>query len=541
MIVLVIAVLVAAAMEPMLPALMKPLVDESLESSRPDNLWVVPLLLVVVVLVRGIADYLITYCSQYLAHRTVEDLRQALYAKELELSLSQHSHDGLGRMVSRITYDPQLVADSVSEVWMVLVRDSFVLLGLLLFLFYTSWELAFFVFIALPILIVAIRKIGRRLRVSSVKIQDQFGSINGFLQESLLGLSEIKIFNGQHLHECRFHGLNLALRLEQMRAVKISGAAGPLVGLLTAITVALVIFYASVMSSRGILTPGEFVAFITALAMVFGPIRRLAAINNTLQKGLAASDAIFELLDMPDERGAVQSCSELIERHRSRPRISVPRRAIGHISFSGVSFTYPSTTTPVIENLTFEIAPREVVLLSAPSGSGKSTVLQLLMRFYEPQAGYICLDGIPLADWSIEELRSNISIVAQRVILFDGTIAENIQLGRSGASHREIFEAAKAADALGFIERLPLGFDTPLGGLGERLSGGQRQRIAIARALLKDSPVLLLDEATSSLDRESEGEVLKALQTLMLGRTVIVVSHSTECFCGITRVIKLER
>ncbi|MBM3376906.1 MAG: ATP-binding cassette domain-containing protein [Betaproteobacteria bacterium] len=539
MVVLTVAVLVGAAMEPMLPALMKPLVDESLVASNTDNLWIVPVLLVLVVLLRGLADYVVTFCSQYLANRTVEDLRQALFAKELDLSLERHAQDDGGRMMTRITYDPQMVADAVSEAWMVLIRDSLVLVGLIGFLFYTAWELAVFVFAAMPFLIISIRRIGQRLRVSSGVVQDKYGRLTGLLQEALLGLREIKIFGARLDQERRFSAVNESLRKEQMRVVRTSALAGPLVGFLTAITVATVIYLASFMTATGGLTPGEFVAFITALAMVFGPMRRLTAVNISLQRGLAAADAIFGLLDTADERGDRSEPFHLIERHRVDPRVDGGPRAIGEIKFEGVSFTYPHQDAPAVDKLTFVISPGEVVALLGPSGSGKSTVLALLSRFYRPDEGMILLDGNPIGSWDLDALRRNLALVGQRVMLFDDSIKNNIRMGRLGASNEEVLSAAKSSHAWEFIEKLPDQLDTPLGSLGDRLSGGQRQRIAIARAFLKDAPILLLDEATSALDRESEEAVLDGLERLIQGRTVLMVSHSPERLRGVTRTIDL--
>ena len=539
MVVLTVAVLVGAAMEPMLPALMKPLVDESLVASNTDTLWIVPVLLVLVVLLRGLADYVVTFCSQYLANRTVEDLRQALFAKELELSLERHAQDEGGRMMTRITYDPQMVADAVSEVWMVLIRDSLVLVGLIGFLFYTAWELAVFVFAAMPFLIIAIRRIGQRLRVSSGVVQDKYGRLTGLLQEALLGLREIKIFGARLDQEKRFSAVNESLRKEQMRVVRTSALAGPLVGFLTAITVAIVIYLASFMTATGGLTPGEFVAFITALAMVFGPMRRLTAVNISLQRGLAAADAIFGLLDTADERGARAEPFHLIGRHRADPGACGGLRARGEIQFEGVSFTYPHQDVPAVDKLSFVISPGEVVTLLGPSGSGKSTILALLSRFYRPDEGQILLDGIPIDDWDLDVLRRNLALVGQRVMLFDDSIKNNIRMGRLDASDEEVLSAAKSSHAWEFIEKLPDQLDTPLGSLGDRLSGGQRQRIAIARAFLKDAPILLLDEAMSALDRESEAAVLDGLERLIQGRTVLMVSHSPERLRGVTRTIDL--
>lgn len=528
----VVSVVIAAAMEPLMPALMKPLVDESLIAKDPTSLWMVPIFLVLVVVLRGLADYVVTVSSQSLAQRTVEDLRAAVFAKQLDLPLSRHDQEQGGRMLTRITYDTQMVADAVSNAWLVFVRDTLVILGLVGFLFYTAWELALFVFVSLPILTVAIQRIGRRLRRSNTRVQESVGRLSGLIQEALMGLKEIKIFGAQGSQRNRFAGLNLGLRKEQMKVVRTSALAGPLVSLLTALTVAVVIYLASFMTAQGSLTPGEFVAFITALAMVFGPMRRLAQVNAVLQKGLAAADAIFGLLDEPVEsRSASPSDAEARARQHER--------LVGEVEFRGVSFRYPHQETQALEHLSFHIAPREVIALVGPSGSGKSTVLYLLAGFAQPQAGEILIDGRSMSEIDIYRLRQNIALVGQRVMLFDDTIRQNILLGRPEASEQEVIAAARAAHAWPFIEALPQGLDTPLGSLGDRLSGGQRQRIAIARAFLKDAPILLLDEATSALDKESEQAVLQGLNELMAGRTVLMVSHAPERLTGVHRLVSL--
>ncbi len=529
----VVSVVIAAAMEPLMPALMKPLVDESLIAKDPTSLWMVPIFLVLVVVLRGIADYVVTVSSQSLAQRTVEDLRAAVFAKQLDLPLSRHDQEQGGRMLTRITYDTQMVADAVSNAWLVFVRDTLVILGLVGFLFYTAWELALFVFISLPILTVAIQRIGRRLRRSNTRVQESVGRLSGLIQEALMGLREIKIFGAQGSQRNRFAGLNLGLRKEQMKVVRTSALAGPLVSLLTALTVAVVIYLASFMTAQGSLTPGEFVAFITALAMVFGPMRRLAQVNAVLQKGLAAADAIFGLLDEP-----VESRSASLNNADAQARVR--DRLVGEVEFRGVSFRYPHQQTQALQHLSFHIAPREVIALVGPSGSGKSTVLYLLAGFAKPQAGEILVDGRPISEIDVYRLRQNIALVGQRVMLFDDTIRQNILLGRPEASEEDVIAAARAAHAWPFIEALPQGLDTPLGSLGDRLSGGQRQRIAIARAFLKDAPILLLDEATSALDKESEQAVLQGLNELMAGRTVLMVSHAPERLTGVHRLVSLS-
>jgi len=538
--VLLAAVLVAAAMEPLMPALMKPLIDESLIAKDPTSLWAIPLLLVCVVFLRGIADYLVTVSSQYLASRTVEDLRAAIFAKQLDLPVARHDEERGGRMLSRITYDTQMVAEAVSNVWLVFIRDSLVTLGLIAFLFYTSWELALFVFVSMPILVIAIQRIGKRLRSSNSRLQERVGQLSSLIQEALLGLKEIKIFAAQGSRRQLFAGLNLSLRKEQMKVARTSALAAPLVSLLTGLTVAVVIYFASFMATQGHLTPGAFVSFITALAMIFGPMRRLVQVYALLQRGLAAADSIFALLDEPAE-----SLGAKLEANQTTPinPVKAPddegQRLLGSVEFRSVSFQYPHQEQEAITDISFTVAPQQVVALVGPSGSGKSTILYLLAGFAEPQAGDILIDGRSLSDIGLGVLRRNIGLVSQRVMLFDETIRQNIVLGKPNATDAEVVKACQAAHARSFIEALPQGLDTPLGSLGDRLSGGQRQRIAIARAFLKDAPILLLDEATSALDKESEQAVLAGLNDLMAGRTVILVSHAPERLANVTKIIRV--
>ena len=525
-----------------MPALMRPLIDESLIAKDATSLWAIPILLVLVVVVRGLADYAVTYSSQYLSQRVVEDLRQALFAVQLDLPLSDDDVGDTGRRMSRITYDTQLVSEAVSEVWLVLIRDTLVLIGLVGFLFYTAWELSLFVFMSLPVLVFAIRKISKRLRVSSQRAQAKFGDLTGFIQEAFLGLAEIKLFDAQRMQERQFYEINSGLRKEQMRVVRSSALAGPIVASLTAVTVAVVIYFASFMTARGELTPGEFVAFITALAMVFGPIRRLTATNIVLQRGLAAAESIFSRLDLPTESSTSHSPSELVHRHSelgSTEKSDVFFR--GEIEFKDVFFRYPHQTAYALQEFSLLIKPHERISIVGPSGSGKSTLLLLLAGFHSPESGSVMIDGSSVENIEVKSLRSNLGFVSQRVTLFSGSIRQNIRLGNDTATDAELIAAAEAAYVTEFSEKLPMGLDTPLGSLGGRLSGGQRQRIAIARAFLKNAPILLLDEATSALDRDSERAVLESLERLMVGRTVLMVSHSPERLLGMSRTVSLTR
>lgn len=537
---LLFAVLLGAAMEPLMPALMKPLIDESLIAGDKTSLWAIPLLMVLVVTLRGVADYAVTYLSQYLSQRVVEDLRQAVFAIELDLPFGGAEMADAGRRISRITYDTQLVSEAVSEVWLVLVRDALVLVGLVAFLFYTAWQLSIFVFVSLPILVFAVRKISTRLRFSSKQAQEKYGTLTGFLQEAFLGLFEIKLFNAYRMQEQAFHKLNRDFRKEQMKVARSSALAGPIVAILTAVTVAVVIYFASFMTSRGELTPGEFVAFITGLAMVFGPIRRLTAVHVVLQRGLAAAESIFAQLDSGSESRQRRGVMDLAHGHQTNAAtVQAALDFRGEIELDNVWFRYPHQETYALRDLNLHVRRHERIAIIGPSGSGKSTILALIAGFYTPESGRVLLDGESVSNICPLELRSSLGFVSQHVTLFNGTIRQNITLGNDQVSNTKVIAAAKAANVMEFADKLPLGLDTPLGSLGGRLSGGQRQRISIARAFLRDAQILLLDEVTSALDRESESAVLASLETLMTGRTVLMVSHSPERILGITRVFRL--
>jgi len=527
----ILAMLASAALEPLFPALMQPLVDESLIARDSESLWRVPLLIVLVFLGKGIADYVGTVASKSLAQKTVADLRSLIFIHQLDLPMAHHKAEDSGRMLSRITYDTAQVGEAVSSAWLVVVRDSLVLLGLVGFLFYTAWKLALLVLIMAPILALVIRKTNRLLRQSSQSIQGRMGSLSALVQEALLGLQEIKIFGAFDSQQTRFDKANRALRHDQMRAIRISALNVPLVQVMAACCVALVIYVASSLSADNQLTPGEFVAFITAMSMVFEPVRRLTNVNAVLQRGLAGAESIFGILDKH---------SETDRSDFSRPDTRVaPVSLKGGVVFDRVSYSYPHQEALALRSFSLQVDEGESVALVGPSGSGKSTLLYLLCGFDRPTEGSISMGDQPIDRLDLRTLRAHISLVAQRTQLFDLSVRQNILLGRPGASEEEIVRAAQRAHCMQFIDKLPMGLDTPLGSLGDRLSGGQRQRLAIARAFLKDAPVLLLDEATSALDHDSEQAVLSGLRELMVGRTVILVSHAPERLLMVDRTIEV--
>ena len=516
-----------AAMEHMPPALMAPLIDESLIDKDPNALIQIPLLIVAVFVFKGVSEYVASVSSQYVANRTVADIRSEVFAVQLDLPMTDHDAEEGGRLLSRITYDVAQVGEAVSTAWMVIIKDTLMILGLLGFLIYTSWQMSLALLVAAPIVSFVVKKASVKMRSSNQDLQTWTGRLTGLIEESLLAVKDIKIFGGHDNQQERFDDINKRLRHEQMRVIKIQSLNVPLVQILAAITIGIVILIGTQMSARDLLSPGEFVAYITAMGMIFDPVRRLTGVNATIQRGLAAAESIYEIFDqtLDDQRGHSRS-------HEALPKAS--------LTIDKVSFSYPNAESPALESVSFDVRPGESVALVGPSGSGKSSLIALIAGFLDPNSGEIRINDERLTEWPLAKRRRQLSLVGQQVNLFDATVADNIRFGWPDASDDDVREAARQAHALEFIEALPDGFDTQIGPLGSRLSGGQRQRIAIARAFIKDAPILLLDEPTSALDHKSREEVLKGLENLKANRTTLIISHQPETLLSIDRTVSLR-
>jgi subfamily B ATP-binding cassette protein MsbA len=522
----IVAMIAAASLEPVLPALLKPLVDESLIKKNAVAQWQVPLFLMLAFLAKGVAEYVASVSSQWIANKAITDLRQQVFRHQMHLPIPVHQAETGGRMLSRILYDIPQVGAALSNAWIIVVRDSLIIIGLTGYLIYTAWELTLVIVAIAPVVAWLIRVASRKLRGSNRDMQETTGRMTGMVEETLGGVREIKLF-GTHDHEDRrFAAVSETLRQQTMRTVRVSAVNVPLVQVLAAAAVATVIWTAGSLSAQDKLSPGEFVSFVTAMSMLFEPIRRLTNINAVIQRGLAGAQSIFELLDTPPE---VDSASG-----------SLPR-AKGELVFDDVSFAYPGQGGLALQGFSLAVHPGQTVALVGASGSGKSTLVNLVARFFEPGSGRILLDGQPLASLPLAHLRAQLGWVGQQVVLFDDTIAANIAYGRPGASEADIRAAARAAHALEFIDKLPDGLATRVGANGSLLSGGQRQRIAIARAFLRDAPILLLDEATSALDNESERAVKDALVELRRNRTVIVIAHRLSTIHDADLIVVMER
>lgn len=501
---------IIAALEPMLPALMKPLVDDSLIGKDQQAMLWVPLALLGVFVAKGVAEYAANVLSQSVAQSTMADLRSAMFSKMLTLPIDRQQQLGSANLLSRVTFDVTQVATALSSVWIVLVRDTLIIVGLLGFLLYTSWQLTLFIIAIAPIAALIIHKASGLMRTSSSDVQMSMGKVTTILDEALAGRKEISIYAAQAHEQRRFDAAVERLRQQTMSIVKVASANVPLVQVIAAVAVVCVLYVATELTAQSLLTPGDLIAFITGMSMLFEPIRRLTGINEPLQKGLAAASTIFALLDEANEPDTGNS-----EQHGQR---------LGTLQLEQVSFSYSEQTTKALDQLNLTIPAGQTWAFVGASGSGKSTLMHLIARFIHPTQGHILFNQTNIAELSLANWREHLALVSQHIVLFDDTIAANIAYGCPPDVNR-IEQAAKAAHAWEFIQQFPAGLATPVGEGGMRLSGGQRQRLALARAFYKNAPILLLDEATSALDSESERLITQALGELHGQKTVIIVAH----------------
>jgi subfamily B ATP-binding cassette protein MsbA len=505
--------------------LVKPALDDVFLKKDVRILFLLPIAIVVLFLLKGVFDYGQAYLMNFVGLRIVADMREKLYNHLQSLSLSFFTKTPTGILISRITNDVNLIQGSVSNTITGLLKDAFTILGLTGVVFYRDWKLAIIAFLIFPLAIFPIKEFGKRLRKFSRKSQQRMGSITTFLHETITGNRIVKAFSMEDYEKRRFAEENNRFFKIILKRVKIRALSHPLLELLGGIAVALIIWVGGYSVIRGDLTPGTFFSFMTALLMLYAPIRDLSKVNLEVQEGLAAAARVFELLDVvPDieeEEGAVP----------------LPPISKG-IDFHGVTFKYDGE--PVLKKISFHVKVGEVIALVGMSGAGKTSLVNLLPRFYDVHEGEVLIDGYDIRRVTLSSLRDQIGLVTQQTILFNDTIRNNIAYGRLKCSDEEMTEAAKAANAHDFIQRLPQGYETVIGEQGVKLSGGERQRLSIARALLKNAPILILDEATSSLDSDSETEVQKALEGLMKDRTVFVIAHRLSTIRNAHRIIVLS-
>ncbi len=519
----------AAATEPLFPALIKPLLDGGFGSRGAPAIAPLTLAaaLVGIFVLRGFLTFTSSWCMHWVGHRVVLDLRAAMFARLVRFPAHTFDEQSSAVLLSKVAYDVAGVTASATTVITIAVKDSIAVIGLLAWMLYLNWQLTLIALAVGPLIGWFVKLLSRRLRRMARGVQGAMGGLVHVLEESIQAHKVVKIFGGQDYEAGRFRRAGQLLRGFHMRLVAPEALTTPVTHILAAIAMAIIIYIALRQSIDQRVSVGDFASFMTAMMLLLAPMKRLTELNSPLQRGLAAAESVFGMIDTPveEDRGSVAL-----------------GRARGEVVYDKVSFTYPTRSEPALVEVSLHIRPGETVALVGGSGGGKTTFVNLLPRFYAPSAGRILLDGHDIQALTLQSLRANIALVSQEIVLFNDSIYANIAYGGlQGATEADVVAAAEAAHALGFIRELPEGLNTLIGESGLRLSGGQRQRLAIARAILKDAPLLILDEATSALDSESERQVQAALERLMRGRTTVVIAHRLSTIERADRIVVLER
>jgi len=521
------AMIVFAATDTGFAALMKPMLDGNFIEHDPDTVKLVPLALIALFMFRGLAGFLSRYGMSWIGRRIIQVLRRELFHQLLRLPSQYFDRNPAGRLLSRLTFDVEQVAEAAANAVTILIRDSMTLIFLLAYMFWISGWLTLLFLIIGPVLVVLIRAVSRRFRSISRRIQDSMGELTQFSEEVIHGQRLIKSFTGEQWQETLFEQVNERNRKLHLKMAAALGASTPIVQFIAASILALVIYLATLESVTREISVGSFVSFIAAMMLLMQPIKRLTNINASVQRGVAAAHSLFGVLD------------EAVEQDKGKLPLSQAR---GAIEFRKLSFAYDKAKGDVLRDVSFSVLPGETIALVGRSGSGKTTLANLLVRFYEPRQGAIYLDGEDIRDYRLADLRRQIAWVGQDVTLFNDSIAHNIAYGRLGeVSDQAVIACAEAAQAMQFIADLPEGINSRIGDRGVLLSGGQRQRVAIARAMLKDAPILVLDEATSALDSESERTVKDALEQLTQNRTSLIIAHRLSTVERADRILVLEQ
>ena len=526
------ATAVTAATDPLLPALLKPMLDGTFVNRDENIIRLVPIFILGIFLVRGIASFISAYSIGWVGDKVVMDLRNEMFAKLMTLHTRYYDDHSTGQLISKFNYDVTRVTEAATNVVTVFIRDSIVILGLMGWLLYLNWKLTMITFVMMPIIAIIIRVINIRMRRFGRDSQQAMGNMTQVIEESITAHKVVKLFGGQHYEKNRFLDQSNWVRRFAMKQTVANASNVPIVQMVAAFALSYLFYLAIEQSRTDGTTVGEFLSFIAAMMMLTSPLKRITGVTVYLQNGLAAAESVFALLDTPSET--------------DNGHIHI-KRGRGDINFENVTFSYQEDVDSkdkriALKDINLSIPAGQSVALVGASGSGKTTIANLVPRFYSPTSGRITLDGNDLADLSLLSLRSNIALVSQEVVLFNDTVAANIAYGQMReVPEDEIIAAATAAHAMEFINDMPQGLKTLVGERGVRLSGGQRQRIAIARAILKDAPVLILDEATSALDSESERHVQAALETLMKGRTTLVIAHRLSTIERADRIVVMQK
>lgn len=527
LIIALLGTMVVALTEPALPAIMKPLFDGVFVDRDAAVIRWMPLIIIGLFVVRGIAEYTGSYGMTWVGNRLVMDLRAQMFARLLELPTPYYDEQASGNLISKLTYDVTQVTAAATSVLTVIFKDTLSIIGLLGWMLWLNWKLTLLSLVMTPLIVLIVRLVSIRLRNTSRSVQQAMGDVTQVIQETIEGQKVVKLYGGQSYEAGRFEVQTNRVRRFLMKQAAAAAISAPFVQLVAATALAAMVYMATHESGSGAITVGGFVSFITAMLMLNAPLKRIISVNEPLQRGLAAAESVFALIDQAGEPD---------------PGTVEIDRARGEIHFENVGVRYEGAAQTALDGITLTIAPGETVALVGASGAGKTTMANLVPCFYRPTSGRLVLDGHDLATVKLASLRANIALVSQDVVLFNDTVAANIAYGSmNSASQGQVEAAADAAHATEFIRQMPQGFATLVGENGVKLSGGQRQRLAIARALLKNAPVLVLDEATSALDSESERHVQAALEVLMQGRTTLVIAHRLSTVEKAHRIVVLDQ
>ncbi|HIE01049.1 MAG TPA: lipid A export permease/ATP-binding protein MsbA [Thiotrichaceae bacterium] len=541
----ILAIIVTAISDPVLAALIQPLLDGGFVEKDPNTIALMPLFLMSLILIKGLSMLASTVGMTWVASHLVTDLRTAMFDKILTLPTSEFDKTSSGVLLSKVTYDVSRVMAAATEALVILIRDSLAVIGLLAWMFYLNWMLSLIVFSTVPPIIFIIYFVSKKLRGMNTSIQDAMGEMTRVLEEAIGGHKLVKVFGGHDYEQNRFQLASHQVRQLEIKTQMTSGFSVFTVQMLTASALGIIIYIAALQSASNNITVGGFVSLFTAMGMLFSPIKRLTKVNDKLQQGLAAAQSVFKLIDKTSEPDVESPPESLKQANMNQPLLPNQEnlaRLSGQLTFQHLHFAYEEQATPALQDICLTIQAGETLALVGASGSGKTTLANLIPRFYAITNGQVFVDTIHINDIPLKSLRANIALVSQEVVLFNDTVAANIAYGAMAkASKEEIIAAAEAAYAMEFIQKMPAGLETLIGERGVKLSGGQRQRLAIARALLKDAPILILDEATSALDTQSEHQVQASLNQLKQGRTTIIIAHRLSTIAQADRIIVMEK
>ena len=515
------AMALTAATQPLLGKAIELLLDRGFKNKVDFSLWWIPGVLISIFIVRGIGTFATAYLNNWVISRVLNDLRGRMFDRLLRLPVARFHEESTGKIINTVIGDVRQVVDMINSVFVAFVRDTLVVIGLLAALLYLNWQLTLVAIVVVPLTAVIVRTTTGRLRRLNRENQRVTAEMTQVVEEAARGHQVIRVFAGERYERKRFAMRSEALRGFSQRTTVAFAATAPVTQIATSLALSLVV----VLAIRSNMTVGEFTNFITMMLMLLTPLKSLAEVNGPMQRGIAAAETVFQMIDSP------------VEEDTGTREIA---RARGHLVFENVSFRYPNAANPALQHVSLDVQPGQTVALVGTSGGGKSTFVNLATRFYDPEAGRILLDGVPYTELRLASLRAQLAMVSQNVVLFDDTLAANIAYGAENIDYERLAAAVKAAHLVDVVARLPEGVESSIGENGMRLSGGQRQRVAIARAIYKDAPILILDEATSALDNESERAVQAALDTLMAGRTTIVIAHRLSTIESADRIAVLE-